>query len=166
METNWLVVIGSAIIPLLVGILWYNPRVFGTVWMEAAGMKQDDTKDVNMFLVLGLTLFLSVLVASALLYSVVHQAHIFSAVMGNPDLKDPNSALSQMLKTFMELYGSNFRTFKHGALHGTITGVTLALPVVAINALFERKSAKYIAIHAGYWIVSFALMGGVICAFA
>jgi len=41
----------------------------------------------------------------------------------------------------------------------------LALPIVGIPALFERKGFNYIAINAGYWIVSMALMGGVLCAF-
>ncbi|WP_308224826.1 DUF1761 domain-containing protein [Flavobacterium sp. J372] len=34
---------------------------------------------------------------------------------------------------------------------------------MAINALFERKSAKYVLINAGYFIVSLAIMGGIIC---
>lgn len=65
----------------------------------------------------------------------------------------------------MDKYGNNFRTFKHGAFHGTIGGFFFATPVLCINALFERKSFIYIAINAGYWIITLALMGGVICAF-
>ena len=38
--------------------------------------------------------------------------------------------------------------------------------VIGINALFERKGFKYIAINAGYWILCLGLMGGVLCAFA
>ena len=66
----------------------------------------------------------------------------------------------------MGVYGNDFRTFKHGALHGTLTGVGIALPVVAINAMFEKRGFKYIAIHAGYWILTLLLMGGIICQFA
>jgi hypothetical protein len=32
--------------------------------------------------------------------------------------------------------------------------------------LFERKGFRYIAINGGYWIISMALMGGIICAFS
>jgi hypothetical protein len=39
------------------------------------------------------------------------------------------------------------------------------LPLIGINSLFERKSFKYIFIHTGYWIISLALMGGVLCQF-
>jgi Protein of unknown function (DUF1761) len=66
----------------------------------------------------------------------------------------------------MAAYGNEFRSFKHGALHGTIAGFMVALPIIGTGAMFEKKGFKYIAINAGYWIVTMALMGGVICAFA
>lgn len=72
------------------------------------------------------------------------------------------------LKVFgdvMATYGNDFRTFKHGALHGTITGIGLALPIVAVNAMFERRGFKYIAVTAGYWILCLILMGGFLCQF-
>ena len=45
-----------------------------------------------------------------------------------------------------------------------LAALFVALPIIGINALFERKSAKYVALHLGYWAISLALMGGVICA--
>jgi hypothetical protein len=41
-------------------------------------------------------------------------------------------------------------------------GILLPAPIIAINAMFDRKGFKYIAINAGYWVVSFCLMGGII----
>jgi hypothetical protein len=64
----------------------------------------------------------------------------------------------------MDTYGDRFRTFKHGALHGGITSIFFVLPMIAIPAMFERRSAKYILIHAGYWFISLCIMGGIICA--
>ena len=64
---------------------------------------------------------------------------------------------------FMADYGDAFRTFKHGALHGFMSGVFLALPIISINGLFEQKSWKYIAIQAGYWIVLMTIMGSIVC---
>jgi hypothetical protein len=66
----------------------------------------------------------------------------------------------------MSKYGSNFRTFKHGALHGFITSLFIILPAIGTSALFEQKSWKYVAVHVGYWAICMALMGGVICAYA
>lgn len=163
---NWLIVVASAIVPLIVGFVWYHPKLFGNVWMKESGINADFEQKPNMGLVFGFTAFLSILLAFALVYTVIHQMHIFSTVMGNPELQNPNSELNALLKSLIEKYGQNFRTFKHGALHGSIAGFTIALPIVAVNSLFERKSFKYILIHAGYWTTCFALMGGIICGFA
>ena len=73
-----------------------------------------------------------------------------------------NEALPSF-KAFMADYGTAFRTFKHGALHGFITGLFFAFPVVAINALFERKSWKYILINAGFWIITLTIIGSIVC---
>ena len=116
-------------------------------------------------LILGISLLLSFLLSLQINFIVIHQAHIYSAVMDEPSLKDPNSALSLMLKDFMEQYGSNFRTFKHGAFHGLLAGLFFVLPVLGTNALFERKGFKYIAINVGYWLVALTIMGGIICQF-
>ncbi|WP_367277991.1 DUF1761 domain-containing protein [Flavobacterium sp.] len=60
-------------------------------------------------------------------------------------------------------YGETFRTYKHGALHGFIAGLFIALPLISINGLFEQKSWKYMAIQAGYWTVILTIMGAIIC---
>jgi hypothetical protein len=44
--------------------------------------------------------------------------------------------------------------------------VLIALPILAIQAMFERKTIKYVAINAGYWIITIALMGGIVCQWA
>ena len=66
-------------------------------------------------------------------------------------------------QAFMDDYGSSFRTFKHGALHGLLAGLFLVLPIVGTNGLFERKSWKYILINTGYWTVALIIMGAIIC---
>jgi hypothetical protein len=65
----------------------------------------------------------------------------------------------------MTAYGSEFRTFKHGVLHGAIAAIGFAMPIIGINALFERRGFKYIAIHTGYWILTLMIMGGILCQF-
>ncbi len=92
---------------------------------------------------------------------------IFSTLATDPiALENPNSEVGALLANLTAKYGHNFRTFKHGALHGALSGLLFATPVLAINSLFEKKTFQYVAIHAGYWIVTLALIGGVICAFA
>ena len=64
---------------------------------------------------------------------------------------------------FMADYQDAFRTFKHGALHGAMIGLFVALPVIATNCLFEQKSFRYAAITSGYWIIVMTIMGAIIC---
>jgi hypothetical protein len=166
MILNPLILALSALVPLLVGFIWYNPKTFGTAWMKAAEMTDDKMKGANMALIFGLTLLLGFMLAVMLNVIVIHQNGLFSLLQGEADIADPNSASSQFLNQAMQTYGDRFRTFKHGALHGTLSGLFFALPVMGINALFERKSGKYIAINVGYWTVTMAIMGGIICAFS
>ena len=152
----------AAVIPLLVGFVWYNQKVFGNAWMNATGKTREELRDgFNPFLVFGLTYVFGFMISFVLSGIVIHQMGFFSMLQNH--FKEPET-----LKVFgdvMATYGNDFRTFKHGALHGGITGVFLALPFLAVMALFERKSFKYIAINAGYWIVTLILMGGFLCQF-
>ena len=166
MILNPLILALSALVPLLVGFIWYNPKTFGTAWMKAAEMTDDKMKGANMALIFGLTLLLGFMLAVMLNVIVIHQNGLFSLLQGEADIADPNSASNQFLNQAMQTYGDRFRTFGHGALHGTLSGLFFALPVMGVNALFERKSGKYIAINVGYWTVTMAIMGGIICAFS
>ncbi|WP_410479478.1 DUF1761 domain-containing protein [Polaribacter sp. HL-MS24] len=44
-----------------------------------------------------------------------------------------------------------------------MASIFFILPVVSIIALFERKSFKYVALNVGYWMVTLAIMGGIVC---
>ncbi|MBD0823323.1 DUF1761 domain-containing protein [Aestuariibaculum marinum] len=158
MEFNLLAIIVAAISALVVGAVWYNPKVFGTAWMQAAEMTEEKMKGANMGKIFGLALLFAFFLAFALQILTIHQTGAISMVGG-----DVENALPSF-HAFMDDYGTAFRTFKHGVLHGVIAGIFIALPILGTNALFERKSGKYILINSGYWIVTLALMGGIICA--
>jgi hypothetical protein len=162
---NFLVIAFAALVPIVLGFIWYHPKVLGNVWQQSARLSDQQITNANMPLIFGISLLLSFLLSIQINFIVIHQAHIYSVVIDEPSLKDPNSALSLMLKNFMEQYGSNFRTFKHGAFHGLLAGLFFVLPVLGTNALLERKGFKYIAINVGYWIVALTIMGGIICRF-
>lgn len=152
-----------ALIPLLIGFIWYNPKVFGKAWMKAADITEDKMKGANMAVMFGVTYLLSLFAAFGLIAITIHQTHLFSMMADEPGIQDSTSEAGMLFKTLIDKYGNNFRTFKHGAFHGVLMGLMLALPVLGINAIFERKSFKYIAINVGFWIVCLALMGGTIC---
>lgn len=164
MESHWQYIFISALIPMFTGFIWYGPKTFGNVWMREAGVSEEKIKSSNMAVILSLTYVFSLLLSLILISVVIHQSHILSILADTPGMEDPNSEVSIWLKNFMDQYGQNFRTFKHGAFHGTLSGIFYAFPLIAINALFERRSWKYIWIHTGYWILTLALMGGIVCA--
>ena len=166
MQLNFLVTALAALVPLVLGFIWYNPKVLGNIWMNESGMTIEKAKGANMLFLTILGYMFSFMIALALNFVVVHQYHIYSILIAEPGFGDPNSAVGKLVADFMSKYGQNYRTFKHGAFHGTITGILMILPIIANNALHERKSFKYIAVNAGYWIINLALMGGIISAFA
>lgn len=164
MEFNWGIPFIAAIIPLIIGFIWYNPRVFGKAWLKSINKTAEEMKGGKMIVIFGLCYLLSVMLTFAIMPIVIHQMHMMSVFANDPSIKDPGSASSIYIKNFFDLYGTNFRTFKHGAFHGTLAALFFVLPVIGIIALFEKRKFKYVAIHTGYWIVTLALMGGVVCA--
>lgn len=166
MQLNFLIIAVSALVPLILGFIWYHPKVFGTAWMNASGLTEESMKNFNMAKVFSLTFVLSFLAGLAINFVVIHQWHFFSILAEEPGLNDAGTEMNSYFTAFMEKYGRNFRTFKHGVFHGTLTGIFLVLPVIGINAMFERKTFKYIMINTGFWVICMALMGGIICQFA
>jgi hypothetical protein len=123
-------------------------------------MTEDKMKGANMALIFGVSVFLSLLLAVATVTLTIHQTHVGSIFQG-----DTSPEGLEAMKNFLAAYGDRFRTFRHGALHGTLAGIFIVLPILGTNALFERKGGKYILVNVGYWTVCLALMGGIICQF-
>ena len=163
MTINWLAIIAAAFIPMIVGFIWYNPKVFGNTWMKVADMTDEKARGGNMALIFGVSFLFSIMLAMILQALTIHQIGVFSILVEEPGFNDPGSEVAVLYTTFMEKYGMNSRTFGHGAFHGFFAGLFFALPVLGTNALFERKGFKYIAVNAGYWIVTITLMGGIVC---
>ncbi len=143
----------------IVGFIWYNPKVFGTIWMNETGMTEEKARQSSMLKVFGLTFVFSFMLAFIMPTFVIHQFGALGMVGGPSEVE---KAMPSYL-AFLSDYGNVFRTFKHGALHGSMIGLFVALPVIATNCLFEQKSFKYAAITSGYWIIVMTIMGAIIC---
>ena len=158
MEINWVSLLLAALSTLVVGFIWYNPKVFGTIWMKESGMTEEKMKGANMVLIFGMSFFYAFLISFVLQTVVIHQYGALGMVGG-----DTAKALPSY-NSFMSDYGTAFRTFKHGAFHGFFIGLFLALPLIGTNALYERRSFKYVVVTGGFWIGCCTIMGGIICA--
>ena len=157
MEINFLAVLVAALSSFVVGFVWYNPKVFGTIWMNEIGMTEEKAKQGNMTKIFGLTFVFALMLAFIMQPLTIHQFGALGMVGGDEALAKPSYA------AFMNDYMDAFRTFKHGALHGFMASLFIAIPVIATNCLFEQKSFKYAAVTSGYWIVVMTIMGAVIC---
>ena len=165
MIPNMLVVLASALIPMVVGALYYNPKLLGTAWMHASGMTEEKIKNGNMLKMLLLSFICAFIFSFFLFMLVVHQTDVYSLYASEDGFMKEGSEVMNRLDTLMLEFGDRFRTFKHGALHGTLIGLLFVTPILGTIALFEQKSFKYVAINGGYWIITLALMGGVLCQF-
>lgn len=166
MFPNFLFVALAALIPLITGFLYYHPKVFGNAWMKCCGLTTEQLQKGNKALIFGVTIVLSLMLSLILYTLVVHQTHYYSILIDEPGFGEEGSAIMNEINTFMANYGDRFRTFKHGALHGGIIGVFVGLPIIMINGLFETRGLKYGFINAGFWVITLALMGGVLCQWA
>ena len=155
MEMNFLAILVAALSSFVVGFIWYNPKVFGNIWMKEIGMTEEKAKQGNMIKIFGLTFIFALIFASFIPLITIHEIGAVQLAGGNE--KD------EALVAFLQVHGGHFRDFKHGALHGFFAGLFLALPIVGTNALFEQKSWKYILVTSGYWVVVMTLMGAIIC---
>jgi hypothetical protein len=151
----------AAFVPLVIGFIWYNKNVFGKAWMKTTGQTEEKLKSGNIFLMLILTFVFGFFMALCMQFLVIHQLHLSSMLFKQP-FTDATTEVGKAYKYLMDNFGLGYRTFKHGSFHGTASGILIALPIIAINALYERRGFKYVAIHSGYWIVCMGIMGGIV----
>jgi len=162
MPTNFWMYFVAGAIPLVIGAIYYSKVLVGKSWMNVNGFTDADLEGGNMAVTMGLAYLLSVIFSFALGGMVIHQTH--TAQMMIPDILESGSAAQEQFNNLMSQYGNRYRSFGHGALHGGVFALFMALPLIAINALFEKRGWKYILIHTGYWLITSCLVGGLLSA--
>jgi hypothetical protein len=155
MQVNFLAVVVAAASSLVTGMIWYNPKVFGNAWMRESRTAMPEKKP-NMAVMFIATFVYAFFIAFTLQFLVIHQWGAMSAAV--PDIKAPEYL------AYVEKFGNTYRTFKHGMLHGAMSGLFFALPVIGVGALYEQRSFKYTLIAGGYWVLTCMIMGGIVCA--
>ncbi len=164
MPVNFVAVLVAALVPTVIGFIWYNPKVFGTAWMNASGMTEEKIKGGNMPLIFGVSFVLSLLLAMYMNVLAIHQNNIDGVFMVENQVPAPGSEEAVFLADFHEKYDGLHRTFNHGVVHGIFATILFILPILGTNALFERKGWKYILVNVGYWLVTVSIMAGIVCA--
>ncbi len=163
MPANWYMYLVAALIPMVVGAIYYHPKVLGSYWMNLNGFTEETLKKGNPLVIFGVAYLFSCFLCLALTPVFIHQHGVASSAM-SPDA--PGTWTPQAIQdvnNFMSAYGSYYRSFGHGAVHGLLASVLIALPLFGINSLFERRSWKYNLLHWGYWAITLMLIGAVLC---
>lgn len=162
---NILAVLVAALVPMAIGMIWYNMKTFGKAWINETGLTEEELRKANMFKVFGFSVLFSFMLSLILQSNVIHQMGITSAFFDYKEqIKDITTPEGALYKQVMDLVGTGHRTFGHGMFHGVITALFFVLPIIGINSLFERKTFKYIFIHVGYWVITLGIMGGILSA--
>lgn len=72
--------------------------------------------------------------------------------------------MSLFINRYINYHDVAEQTFVHGAFHGVELAAYLAIPAMAINYLYQKKSLKLFLIDACYVLAFCALSGGVMAA--
>ena len=168
MEINIVVHLIAALVPMIIGFIWYNPKVFGNAWMTAAGMTEEKMKTGNMPLIFGLSFVLSIVLSFT--YTMMMDHHFafqafFRPVVDHGLGVDPTTPFGAELKGLVDGYGVRYSSWTHGLAHSFLLSVFVLIPVMGTNAMFERKSFKYFLMNWGYWAVTIAVMYMIIAQF-
>jgi hypothetical protein len=134
---NWLAVLVAGISAFVLGGVWYSPMLFGKSWMSENKFSEDDVKKGNSAKIFGWGFILSLIMA----------ANLAMFLADTPAECTGNCAQ------------------KTDVVWGTIAGFLAGIwgfAAIAIAALFEQKSARYIFINGGYALLALTLMGAII----
>ena len=115
MDMNFLAILVAALTTVVVGFLWYGP-LFGKVWSSENGFTNEDLITGNRFKLFWLIFLFSILLAFIMQILVIHQFGALGMIGGDV------TEAKQSYVDFMTDYGTAFRTYKHGALHGFFLG--------------------------------------------
>lgn len=129
---NWLAVVVSAIAYFALGAIWFNPKVFGTIWMKGHNLTPPTEEDKKRMPILMLSTFVLCLIGVTALAYFVYVSRFY-------------------LHTNWIWYS--------GAKIGLLAGCGFSGVGIAMNYLYTRKSFTLILIDSAYHIVGMIIAG-------
>lgn len=140
-EINILALIVAALVPNIVGALYYGP-IFGTTWLKSFGRTKEEMEVGNQAFAYMGAILLAFIVAFFLNF----------ILQGVHKEVGPNG----------ELVTASFNTFKHGAFHAFFICFGFVVPAIVSLGLFHKAKAMNILLNCGFWLICFTIMGGII----
>lgn len=140
-EVNFIAILVAAIIPSILGAIYYGP-LFEKQWLSSIGKTKEEMVPNNMPVTYGLALLMALLAATSLKYVV--------------------EFLHRGVDSSGELTFASFHTFGHGAFHGLTICLSFVVPIIVSLSLFHKASGKNIILNVIFWLICFAIMGGIL----
>lgn len=130
--TNYLAVLGAAIVSMVVGFLWYGP-IFGKIWMKEMGFTKEYMEAAKKK---GMGKSYAIMFVGSLVMSfVLHHALVFAS-------------------TYLLASGVSA-----GLMAGFWNWIGFVAPVTLGSVLWESKSWKLWFLNNGYYLVTLCAMG-------
>lgn len=83
-EVNWLAIVLATASTMVVGSIWYTPKVFGNLWMRLAHIKPEDQKKMGWVYPMVATLVVTFITA----YVLAHVTFLAHSFFNNSFLED------------------------------------------------------------------------------
>lgn len=131
-DVNWLAVVLATASSMVVGSVWYTPKVFGNLWMQLAKVDKKKAEAGG-----AKPILITIVVSFITAYVLAHVAYLSNSFFGNSFLQD---ALSTAFWLWLGMTAARFIT--HDA--------------------FEGRPAKLTAINVAHELVTFMVMGLII----
>ena len=132
-------VLVGGIVSVVLGMIWYNPKVFGTAWIGAQGKSMDE--------------MLAKMKVSGKSMTSQYIIQIVAALV-----------MSYVLAHFVSLL--SFVTFSAGAQLGFWLWLGFVATAMIGMVLWEGKPWKYYSIVAGYHLANMLIVGGLLAAWS
>ena|SRR3989344_5699314 len=129
---NYLAVLVSAVIGMVIGALWYSPLLFGRMWMKLSGMTEKQLNEAKKK-------------SMGKMYFVA-----FIGVL----------LMSYILAHFVDYTDST--TFSMGMQTGVWLWLGFIVPILIGGVLWENKSVKLYIINIAHYLVVLSVIGGIL----
>jgi hypothetical protein len=144
-QLNFAAIVVAALIPMIMGFLYYHPKVMGSTWISANGFDRASMKPPKP------ALYLLALLCSFLLAFFMWGWVTGAGGIDQMQVKDP-------------VDGHSYVTFQHGLAHGLIFSITVLMPIFITMKIFEARTWKWAFVNIGYWALTIMLMCGILSA--
>jgi len=144
---------------LIKGWFWHHPKPFIIKYSKIEFVKPKELKLTQVLLLF----LLSITLVFGYINLVIHQMGFYELFF--TDIMRGSQESKQVVQEFLAEYGDRHRHFGYGVFHGIINAFVFAFPFVAMSAMLNKISIKYVVHHFSYWLITSIIIGGLISEF-